>query len=440
MFRTSGDRPKHAFLLLLVILALLPIGDLCAQNYWDAIFELGYEPVTQKVNDALACRRIEDIHRLRERITHNLAANHDLLIKLRDLDARITSLDVANVYDFLPYSDSDGVWRGFGVRGQSDFKVFRLNAVDPNIEKWLTSSTSNYKETAGNPDHLGDIGLGIFIRPIRKDIFKFYSEARLYLGDIPAANLIRVVSGMLATTWNYAADAGNPQVGVAKEKAPNRESVKILNGISNDFPDLFRIISKYCNIENIVSLNTNDAGNSSEFNIRVRLNREALSKQYPELGKLLKKYREIVKFEARIFDKQGKLMGTLKLDSTNNLFAVQFRILGERILPLYANRGSDVIKGFNLTGRDSTTFKVVCDLQLNIVGMQLKIDTLQAVLEYRHNQGGPRIEARLFQTPKKIKASGSVYGIFPVWMVDIMIPSNVETIMNSFFSNSGNGQ
>ena len=88
---------------------------------------MGYNPVTQKVNQTLACRRIEGIYRFRELISKNLTADQDLLIKIRDLDARITSLDVANVYDFLPYSDADGVWRAIGGRGQSDFNAYRLN-------------------------------------------------------------------------------------------------------------------------------------------------------------------------------------------------------------------------------------------------------------------------------------------------------------------------
>jgi hypothetical protein len=170
---------------------------------------LGYEPKTQKVDHARACRRIEGIHRFRELILDHLAANQDLLIKIRDLDSRVTSLDAANVYDFLPYSDADGVWRAIGIRGQSDFNAYRLNVVDPNIEEWLNSSSDDYLAIAGSQDHFGDIGLGIFIRPVCKDTFKFLAGARLYLADIPAANVMRVINGILTTTWAYAAGGAN---------------------------------------------------------------------------------------------------------------------------------------------------------------------------------------------------------------------------------------
>ena len=192
MLRTFTNRSKLTFPLFLVIALLIPIDDLCAQSYWDAIFELGYEPMAQKADHALACRRIEGIHRFRELISDHLIADQDLLIKMRDLESRITSLDVANIYDFLPYSDADGLWRAIGVRGRSDFNAYRLNVVDPNIEKWLNPSTGDYPGIAGSQDHFGDIGLGIFIRPFRKDTFKFLTEARLYLDDIPAANVITV--------------------------------------------------------------------------------------------------------------------------------------------------------------------------------------------------------------------------------------------------------
>ena len=259
MLKTFTYRAILTFPFFLVIASLIPICALSAQSYWDAIFELGYEPITQKVNHALTCRRIEGIHRFRELISYNLAADQDLLIKMRNLDSRITSLDVANVYDFLPYSDADGVWRAIGVRGQSDFNAYRLNVVDPNIEEWLNSSTDDFKGIAGSQDHFGDIGLGIFIRPVRKDTFKFLTEARLYVADIPAANVMRVINGMLTTTWAYAAGAANLPTDIIEENALDRQGVKILNGISNDFPDLFRITSQYCDIENIVSSNIKNA-------------------------------------------------------------------------------------------------------------------------------------------------------------------------------------
>ena len=88
--KTFTYRPKLTFPLFLVIALLIPICALSAQSYWDAIFELGYEPITQKVNHGLACRRIEGLHRFRELISHNLTAGQDLLIKIRDLDSRIT--------------------------------------------------------------------------------------------------------------------------------------------------------------------------------------------------------------------------------------------------------------------------------------------------------------------------------------------------------------
>jgi len=444
MFNIFVNRSNLAILACVLSVSIISGGNCFAQSYWDAIFELGYEPITQKVNHALACRRIEGIHRFRELISYNLTADQDLLIKIRDLDSRITSLDVANVYDFLPYLDADGVWRAIGVRGQSDFNAYRLNVIDPNIEDWLNSSTDDYTRIAGSQDHFGDIGLGIFIRPVRKDTFKFLCEAGLYLDDIPAANVMRVINGMLTTTWAYAAGAANLPTDIIEENALDRQSVKILNGISNDFPDLFRITSQYCDIENIVSSNNKNAEDSLAFKIRIRLNREAFSMHYPAFGKLLKKWREIVKFKARIFDKQDQLMGMVELDSTNNLFTMQFRILSDRFIPMHDNGILKINNGFSLTGADSTQFKVVCDIHLNIVGMQLKIDTLPVVLDYRNSDGGPHFKARLVQAPQKIEAGGSVYGVIPVWMVDLLIPSNVQEIMNSFFQtlamgNDGNG-
>ncbi len=439
--RTFINRSNFTFFLFFAFASLIPICDLSAQSYWDAIFELGYEPKTQKVDHARACRRIEDIHRFRELILDHLAANPDLLIKMRDLDSRITSLDVANVYDFLPYSDVNGVWRAIGVRGQSDFNAYRLNLIDPDIEKWLNSSTADFTGIAGDQDHFGDIGLGIFIRPLRQDTFKFLTEARLCLADIPAANVMRVINGMLTTTWAYAAGVANLPTVITEKNALDRQGVKILNGICNDFPNLFQFTSRFCKIENIVSSHNKNAEDSLTFNIRVQLNREAFTIHYPEFAKLLEKWREIIKFKARIFDEQDQLMGMVELDSMNHLFIMQFRISSDRFIPMHDTVILKINHGFRLNGAGSTRFKIVCDIHLNIVGMQLMIDTLPVVLDYRHSDAGLHLKAHLVEAPQKIEAGGRVYGVIPVWMVDLMIPSSVQEIMNSFFQTlaMGNG-
>ena len=123
---------------------------------------------------------------------------------------------------------------------------------------------------------------------------------------------------------------------------------------------------------------------------------------------------------------------------------MQFRILGDRFLPMSTNGILRTNNGLSLTGAGVTLVKMICDIHLNIVGMQLKIDTLPIVLNYRYSDGGPHFKARLVQPPQKIEASGSVYGVIPVWMVDLLIPSNVQEIMNDFFQtlamgNDGNG-
>jgi len=249
---------------------------------------------------------------------------------------------------------------------------------------------------------------------------------------------------MLTTTWSYAADAANLSTDNNEGNTIDRQNDRILNAISNDFPGLFQITSRYCDIEKIISSDNKNTTDALGFNIRVRLNHEAFSSHYPELGKLLKKWREIVKFKARIFDNQDQLMGMVELDSTNNLFTLQFRISGDRFIPIQDNGILEINNGFGPTGAGSTRFKMVCDIQLNIVGMQLKIATLPVILDYRNSDGGPHLKARLAQLPQKIEADGSVYGVIPVWLVDLMIPSNVQEIIHSFFQtlamgNDGNG-
>ena len=65
-------------------------------------------------------------------------------------------------------------------------------------------------------------------------------------------------------------------------------------------------------------------------------------------------------------------------------------------------------------------------------------------VEYANGQDGLRLKASMRQSPRAVAISGRVLGVFPVWLVDLLIPSNVEEITVNFLetlvkSNGGQG-
>lgn len=110
-----------------------------ALSYWDAVFELGFNPVTQDIDFTTACKQLARLVDYRNAVRELPVVDEKLNHKIRETESRISSLDAGNLYNQLPYTDSRKVWRGIGVRGALGDNHYRLGIVDPAIETWLQS-------------------------------------------------------------------------------------------------------------------------------------------------------------------------------------------------------------------------------------------------------------------------------------------------------------
>jgi hypothetical protein len=138
---------------LIIIVWLIPCDRIWAQSYWDAVFELGYDPFTHQVRNSLAYQRINNLYELHVQVSEYLEIDPELQSIMQNLHSRLTSLDAANLYDTMPSSDQAGLWRGVGIRGSSNTQNYQLIMYNPDTSDWLSSS-------AGNNSRYNGIGFG----------------------------------------------------------------------------------------------------------------------------------------------------------------------------------------------------------------------------------------------------------------------------------------
>ncbi len=128
---TVYNAVKIIALLCLVLLNSPKVG--FALSYWDAIFEIGFNPDTPRIDSQAACRQIERLIKFRNAIHERPVFDEKLDTEIREVESRISSLDAGNLYNQLPYSDNIGVWRGIGIRGGLDDDHYQLSIIDPEI-------------------------------------------------------------------------------------------------------------------------------------------------------------------------------------------------------------------------------------------------------------------------------------------------------------------
>ena len=410
-----------------------------ALSYWDAIFEIGFNPETQLVDTTNACSQIERLVGFRNAIHELPVFDEKLNNKIQQVESQILSLDAGNLYYQLPYSENKGMWRGIGIRGGLDDDYYRLGIVDPEIENWVNPASNELPEPWGPKERFGDFGLRAFIRPVMKDTYRLAAEGHTYIDDLNPANLIRVVEQLVRVMSLFSENGDDPPSEFFKGSnldAPNR---RVIHGFSGDFPHFFEMFDQYFAIENVVSDKSNGSDGPKPFDMAIRIKVDAFKKDYPHIGKLMARLRGMLNFQATVFDTQNRSIGSMTFDGNQHLFSLRFRTRADRFLVLDENPNTANENGIGLTDLGHRHFYLIYSFRLNIAGMKLNIEDLKVNLNYFFDDYGANVKAEVRQPPKEITAEGLVMGFLPIWLIDFFIPSNIEDMTRQFFQTLATG-
>jgi hypothetical protein len=419
-------------------------GNVTHSSYWDAIFELGFDPENGRVSDEHACRRIETVYGFNQLLSDRVETDRELASTYGDLRAMLSSLDAGNLYELMPFSDPDGLKRAIGIGGRSQKNLYRLHLYDPGAGQDWDFGDHAERRVPDNLYHFGDFDFRTFIKPVSKSRFRFFSDLRINMDDLSAVIIPRMLTAILTVVSQHAAAVDPPPAYLTHKFSLNQASLKVMAGLVHDFPDFLATITQYFEIENIVSTISPADEGAQNIDLRVRIKRHAFAKHYPEIGAMLERIDGLVFINGRIFNNQDRLMGYIELDSARDLFGLQYRILKGRFLPLDGSRSAGNPAGISLIAPSLSQFYAEFDIHLDMVGLNLHVSSLQVPIDYF--LGGPELQLKtcLLQPPDDIKAGGRAFGFLPLWLIDILIPSNVEKITHDFFqaiatANNGNG-
>jgi hypothetical protein len=242
-----------------------------------------------------------------------------------------------------------------------------------------------------------------------------------------------MLDGMLKTLRRHAGSDIKPPPGVPKKTLLNRQSTSVLSGLTRDFPELIRIVLEYFTVNNIISSKRGRGDESVLLELRAQFNQKAFAKDFPEIESLLKELKDSVFFRIRLHDEQGRLMGVMELDSVHKEFTFLLRIRNGRLLPLAGGTADRKKSSFSLTAPGFQQLYIAYDIHLNVVGLRLNIESLPIAVDYMNRDRELEIKACLWQPPETIKTRGWAFGFIPLWLVNALIPSNIEEITTNFF-------
>ena len=224
---------------LLILILLLMVSpalgdDVTAPSNWDAIFELGYDPETGRVSNDHACRRIEMVYGFNQLVSNYVEADQEFASTYRDLRATLSSLDAGNLYELLPYTDTDRLWRSIGIGGRSQNNLYRLHEYDPGVGEELTVGGNAERRSPDDLYRFGDFDFRTFIKPVSKSKYRFFCDLDICTDDLSAVIIPRMVTAILTKASQHAAAADDPPQDLERKFPLNQASLKVLAGLGLD--------------------------------------------------------------------------------------------------------------------------------------------------------------------------------------------------------------
>jgi hypothetical protein len=442
--KVPGIRLCLVVVIFLSAMSPAPGGTEPGPSYWDAIFELGYDPVTGKTSDVGACRRIETVYEFGQLVAGFTEADRELAETYREMRERLSSLDTGNLYKMLPYKATGSSRRAIGINGRSRNNLYRISAYDPGVDQDIIPPVNGAHGSSNDLKYFGDFNFRTFISPVAKSNFRFNAGLDFYSDELPAVIIPRILASLLTVAYQQASAVAPPPERRVREFVLNQTSLRVLAGFVADFPDYSATIMRFFEIENIVSATNQSKDGSLRFDFRIRINRKAFAELYPEIHATLERLDGLIHIKGRAFDLQDRLLGYVDLDSGNDLFILQLRYLNGRLLPLDDSGRPGDAAGISLTGPGLTQLYAELDIHIDMVGLKLDVVSLTVPLDYFPDNRGLNLKVCLVQPPDVVHAGGRAFGFLPLWLIDMLIPSNVQEITGDFFqalaiANDGRG-
>jgi hypothetical protein len=216
-----------------------------------------------------------------------------------------------------------------------------------------------------------------------------------------------------------------------KLKKPNER--KIIYQLEKDFPKLLQFLNSYTTSSSLLAQEAeNNAYTKMQF--AGELNQKTIRVKYPYLGDYLDNLKDLgwIKLELILPTGQKILEAGLsseKLQLTAKLFTKNGKIIPYTISGKLENL--DFKNEIALTTVNKLDYKINIQFHGNIFGLEFdsKSILLNAVYTKKPNEGKIKIQFSKFD---KIHVSGGFSYVIPVWLINFVIPGNLEDLANHF--------
>ncbi|MBI5550966.1 MAG: hypothetical protein HY911_05605 [Desulfobacterales bacterium] len=346
----------------------------------------------------------------------------------------IRQFDMQALYQAPYLTGTDNGFRSavFHGRNLPDKCVIRLNHQDIKVQDALA--------------HLGNFGVAFSLKQKKselkdKNCFEAKIDAQMALKQFTHGAVAAWIDGMqqVIDPKNIARLA-SPRAEVFDDVTG--EARKPIDNYYELFPAQTRFFDRYVQLKAFIALESCNGRPYTCLALEMAPRLPAFEKDFKHLHAYFMKVKGVLGLSLRLKTLDGLNITSCEVDTRTHSFFWRFNTRQGKLIP-FNDAGEPVFsREFSLTEIDQYRMNAIASGRINLYGVRVNSGEAIARIDYRRRPDGAAFDLRVVEIPTP-EIRGRALGVVPLFLVDAMIPSNIEDLAHEFvtvMANGNNGQ
>jgi len=410
-------KTKHkqlAILYVIVILICYTPSAFCAYNFTDALKRI--TPNNQGAYDGLeflkTLRKILVTHQSEPEVSEFLTFWYN----------SVQQFNFYQLYNSPFLKPGDNGYRAVIFQGYHQVNHFQLALPSETGESIPMSQLGDFKSSFGLKQNdtciTGDRS------------YSGYMDTQIALKQFSYKTLAEMLEGLITVIDPDNLDALNPKESQRFEEIDGF-SRKAINVFDQTYPRFQKYMDEFFILHSALERKSSRYIPFTHFKLVVEFDFKNLQKDFPDLYYQLKRLERLFQFKLSFQNKHGNHIMDIFLDSQDTFFYLDFYTHQGKVLP-FSPEGKPIFEeAFYPTKVTDYDFHMIVDIFFNIYGIKFRTENIKIDCSYKSRKKYGKVHFKLDEIPKT-EVSGRAYHIVPTWFIDIMIPGNIDQLIDNF--------
>ena len=382
-----------------------------AYNFDDAINDI--HPEMKGASAAI------EIVGLLNKIFSNIRSDDKSIEFLDYLDESLQKFDFRLLYKNPTLFPLENGFRGVTIQGRNETDHYFIGLSD-------------YRKDELTNDTIGNFTSEVGLKKIDESIvgyrsFSAYMDTEMALKQYSHHNLLLFTDGLLKIIDPENLQNSDPSDTNIFNSIKGDERIAI-NIFYEAFPKLAEILDRYLTLTSLLNIQRYQNIPYTHFNITTKCKYDELKNDYPLIAKYLNQFRDVLQTKVVSKNSNGNTIFQLRFDCSEDFFSFSIYTKNGKIVP-FDEKGNPVFKdAFSLARLKSYDFKLITTLLFNAYGLKYYNDQIISTGTYLNTDTMAVLNVKL-DSVSKTKVYGRKYHIIPKWLIDFMIPDDVDQLI-----------